>query len=56
MGPCQGRQCNDAVSHLIATETGSAPGQSDGYRVRPPVKPLPIQALAGLQGVKEVTE
>lgn len=56
MGPCQGRQCNDAVSHLVAAETGSAPEQSNGYRVRPPVKPLPIQALAGLQGVKEVGE
>lgn len=48
MGPCQGRQCADSVSHIVAAATGSSPERSGRYRVRPPVKPLTLGQLAAL--------
>ena len=56
MGPCQGRQCNDSVAYLVAAATGQAVEAVGGYRVRPPVKPLPLGALAGLAGAGEGEE
>jgi NADPH-dependent 2,4-dienoyl-CoA reductase/sulfur reductase-like enzyme len=53
MGPCQGRQCNNSVAHLVAATTGAPVADLDGYRVRPPVKPLPLAALAGLEDARE---
>jgi len=47
MGPCQGRQCAEAVSHIIAAESGETkPRQL--YRGRPPVTPLTLGQLASL--------
>ena len=48
MGPCQGRQCDNAVSQLIARELGDKKMISGGYRIRPPIRPLTIEQLAGL--------
>ncbi len=47
MGPCGGRSCEDVAALLIATQTGrsrEAIGQATG---RPPLRPMPLQALAG---------
>lgn len=46
MGPCQGRVCGVAVSTIIAKAQGQAPHKADYYRIRPPLKPLPLVALA----------
>ena len=51
MGPCQGRQCDNAVSQLVAHELGVEMGITEGYRIRPPIRPLTIEQLATLQGV-----
>jgi NADPH-dependent 2,4-dienoyl-CoA reductase/sulfur reductase-like enzyme len=56
MGPCQGRQCNDSVSQLLAAATGKGIEEMGAYRIRPPVKPLTLAALAGLNGVEETAE
>ncbi|ATX81615.1 NADPH-dependent 2,4-dienoyl-CoA reductase, sulfur reductase [Mariprofundus ferrinatatus] len=48
MGPCQGRQCDNAVSQLVARELGDEKMISGGYRIRPPIRPLTIEQLAGL--------
>lgn len=48
MGPCQGRQCAQAVAQIIAVETGQPISPERFYRVRPPVKPLTIGQLASL--------
>ena len=48
MGPCQGRSCAVTLARMIAMETGAAPVP---FRARPPVRPLPLQALASLSGV-----
>jgi NAD(P)H-nitrite reductase large subunit len=49
MGPCQGRQCADPVAQLVAFETGRDPADVLPYRVRPPLKPVTIGEMAGLQ-------
>lgn len=48
MGPCQGRLCGLTVTQLFATRRGVSPAEAGHYRLRPPVKPLPLGALAGL--------
>jgi len=48
MGPCQGRQCNNAVCHLVARELNVDMADADGYRIRPPIRPLSIGQLADL--------
>ncbi|MBT3204132.1 MAG: FAD-dependent oxidoreductase [Gammaproteobacteria bacterium] len=47
MGLCQGRQCNEAVSHIIATANNENKPQQH-YRARPPVTPLTLGQLATL--------
>lgn len=56
MGPCQGRQCSDSVAQLVAAATGQSIVDVGAYRIRPPVKPLPVAALANLSGVEEAAE
>jgi len=48
MGPCQGRMCGLTVSELIAQARGVSPDAVGYYRVRPPVKPIPLKELADM--------
>ena len=48
MGACQGRQCANAVSHIVAAETGKSVKESGLYRGRPPITPITIGQLASL--------
>ena len=48
MGPCQGRLCGLTVTELIAQERGVSPQAVGYYRLRPPVKPIPLSALAAM--------
>ena len=50
MGPCQGRMCATAVSGIFARHRGHDPGMVGHYRIRPPVKPVTVGELAGLDG------
>jgi bacterioferritin-associated ferredoxin len=52
MGPCQGRQCDNAVSQLVAHELNVDMMAAGGYRIRPPIRPLTIAQLAALDGVE----
>jgi NAD(P)H-nitrite reductase large subunit len=45
-GPCQGRTCGPILARMIAQETGRPVANAGMFRVRPPVKPVPIEALA----------
>ncbi|MEO1537921.1 MAG: NAD(P)/FAD-dependent oxidoreductase [Pseudomonadota bacterium] len=46
MGPCQGRVCGLALSEVIA-ETRNQNMADTGYlRIRPPIKPIPVGAVA----------
>lgn len=46
MGECQGRMCGHQVMHLIANLTGRPLSEVGTYSVRPPIFPLPIEALS----------
>ena len=48
MGPCQGRLCGPTVTAIIAAETTRSPQDVGYYRIRPPLKPLTLGELAGL--------
>jgi len=48
MGPCQGRVCGPTVSAILAAENGLSPQEVGAYRIRPPLKPLPLAAIAAL--------
>jgi thioredoxin reductase/bacterioferritin-associated ferredoxin len=48
MGPCQGRLCGLTVTELIAEVRGAMPEAVGYYRLRPPVKPIPLAELARL--------
>ncbi|MCC7425629.1 MAG: FAD-dependent oxidoreductase [Alphaproteobacteria bacterium] len=48
MGPCQGRMCGLTVSELVAHARGLPPDAAGTYRLRPPIKPLPVAVLADL--------
>jgi NADPH-dependent 2,4-dienoyl-CoA reductase/sulfur reductase-like enzyme len=39
MGPCQGRQCSNAVAHIVADESGKAVKDMGHFRGRPSVAP-----------------
>ncbi|MHA1567067.1 MAG: FAD/NAD(P)-dependent oxidoreductase [Alphaproteobacteria bacterium] len=46
MGPCQGRFCGLTVSQIIATERGVSMDEVGYFRIRPPIKPIDLGALA----------
>ena len=48
MGPCQGRQCADAVAHIVAAAGGESVARGGQYRGRPPVTPLTLGQFASL--------
>lgn len=48
MGPCQGRLCGLTVCEAIAKERNVAPAEVGYYRLRPPVKPIALGALAAM--------
>ena len=50
MGPCQGRMCATVVSELFAEHRHVGVGAVGHYRIRPPVKPVTVGELAGLEG------
>ncbi|XOV78068.1 MAG: FAD-dependent oxidoreductase [Aestuariibacter sp.] len=48
MGPCQGRQCAQAVSHIVAAESGKKVEHVGTYRARSPSNRLSLGELASL--------
>jgi bacterioferritin-associated ferredoxin len=48
MGPCQGRMCGATVSQILAAELGKPVTEVGAYRVRAPLKPVPLDSLAAL--------
>ena len=46
MGACQGRMCGLTVSGLIADELQLSPQEIGYFRIRPPLKPVPLEAVA----------
>ncbi len=54
MGPCQGRMCGLTVSELMARRRGVTPDEVGYYRIRTPIKPIPLSALAALEADEEI--
>jgi bacterioferritin-associated ferredoxin len=48
MGPCQGRQCGLTVTQILASELGKPAAEVGAYRIRSPLKPVPMASLAAL--------
>lgn len=45
MGPCQGRYCGLTICELVAHERAISPQSAGYFRLRPPVKPVPVSDL-----------
>jgi hypothetical protein len=54
-GPCQGRTCGPILARLIASQTGHPLRELAPFAVRPPVKPIPLAALAAMTQTAEET-
>ncbi|MEJ5021030.1 NAD(P)/FAD-dependent oxidoreductase [Ochrobactrum vermis] len=48
MGPCQGRLCSSTVTEILAEVQNRAPETVGFYRLRAPVKPVPLCEIAAL--------
>lgn len=48
MGPCQGRLCSSTVTEILAEVRNCTPEQIGFYRLRAPVKPVPLGEIAAL--------
>jgi bacterioferritin-associated ferredoxin len=49
MGPCQGRMCGNALTRIVAAETGKSPQEAGALRIRPPLKPTLIADFLGME-------
>lgn len=48
MGACQGIYCMPTIAAIVAQATGTAIDRLAPMTARPPVRPIPLQALASL--------
>ena len=51
MGPCQARMCGLPMAAVVAEALGRSLAEVEPLRVRPPIKPITVGELAGLEGV-----
>jgi hypothetical protein len=49
MGPCQGRMCGLTVYETLAHARGVSPAAIGSYRLRPPIKPVSLGAIAAMR-------
>ena len=52
MGFCQGKSCGRQIKQLIMEHTDIPEEQLEPARIRPPVRPIPIQVV--IKGVDEI--
>lgn len=48
MGPCQGRLCEPLCADLMVRKTGAGREAAGRFHSRPPVRPVAVEALAGI--------
>jgi NADPH-dependent 2,4-dienoyl-CoA reductase/sulfur reductase-like enzyme len=51
MGPCQGRTCSATLARLLKEQYTQSAAPPVPFRARPPLRPLPLGALAALTGL-----
>jgi NADPH-dependent 2,4-dienoyl-CoA reductase/sulfur reductase-like enzyme len=56
MGPCQGRVCGPVVSAILGAANLLTPEEVGQYRIRPPLKPVPLSSLAALDHAADARE
>lgn len=56
MGVCQGIFCVPAIAAMVAESTRMPIAAVAPMTARPPLRPIPLEALAGLNGEAEVEE
>lgn len=56
MGPCQGRQCAITVSQILATTLDKPMQDIGSYRIRAPLKPIPLESVAALADPPDLTQ
>lgn len=49
MGPCQGRMCGTTVARILADANRQSIEETGYYKIRSPLKPIPLGALATFQ-------
>ena len=49
MGACQGRFCGLTVQELIARASGRPACETGYFRLRPPIKPVPLEEIADMR-------
>lgn len=52
MGPCQGRTCGLTVTQILASELKKSPIEVGAYRIRAPLKPIPLASVAAMQTIQ----
>lgn len=52
MGYCGGRTCRPAVDHVVSNLTNKAPTNHLPLKVQPPVRPITLNNLGGLNDEK----
>lgn len=52
MGPCQGRMCGLTAAEIIADVHRATVPETGYFHVRPPLKPVPLGALAAMETVE----
>ena len=53
MGPCQGRMCSSTITEILADTQQRTPEAVGTYRLRMPVKPVPLSEIAALPHTKD---
>ena len=48
MGVCQGHMCGASVIEVMRQAKGKTPSDVEAYRIRPPIKPLPLDEIKSL--------
>ncbi|MCY1745036.1 FAD/NAD(P)-dependent oxidoreductase [Ensifer sp. SL37] len=48
MGPCQGRMCSATITEILADAQQRSPAEVGTYRLRTPIKPIPLREFASL--------
>jgi NADPH-dependent 2,4-dienoyl-CoA reductase/sulfur reductase-like enzyme len=56
MGPCQGRVCGLAVTGILARERNEPHQAIGAYRIRAPLKPIPLSAIANLENRQDASK
>ncbi|HSB72320.1 MAG TPA: FAD/NAD(P)-binding oxidoreductase [Candidatus Methylomirabilis sp.] len=52
MGNCQGRMCGPALQEIMARAKGLSPAEITWLNPRPPIRPVPLAAVAGHAGLE----